>query len=97
MAEHGYPGQGNFFMDVKVQCWPKLPAATPAASSPTSTSSAAIPTSPRRPGSSRAIFRSLNQSFTLELPPGFTYGTVWAHAKEVARQPTSSINAGAGR
>jgi hypothetical protein len=25
----------------------------------------------------------LNQSFTLELPPGFTYGTVWAHTKEI--------------
>jgi hypothetical protein len=24
----------------------------------------------------------LNQSFSLELPPGFTYGTVWAHAKQ---------------
>jgi hypothetical protein len=24
----------------------------------------------------------LNQSFTLELPPNFTYGTVWAHSKQ---------------
>ncbi len=24
----------------------------------------------------------LNQTFTLELPPNFTYGTVWAHAKQ---------------
>ena len=31
-------------------------------------------------GSSRAISR-LNQSFTLELPAGFTYGTVWAHTQ----------------
>ena len=43
MAEYGYPGQGSLFEDIKIRA-ANLPAATPAASSHTSSTSAVAPT-----------------------------------------------------
>ena len=78
MAEMGYPGQGKFFEDVRVR------VATPPGRDPGGV--IAYESEQRREPYLREatwVFQDdvprVSQSFTLELPPGYTYGTTWAH------------------
>jgi len=81
MFEVGYPGQGNFFMDLKIK------AATPPGRDPGGIVAYEYEQRNHAYLTEKTWFFQndlprLSQSFTLELPPGFTYGTVWAHSKE---------------
>jgi hypothetical protein len=82
MVEYGYPGQGNFFMDLKIR----------AANAPGRDPGGIVAYEYEQRNHAYLTEKTwffqndlprVNQSFTLELPPGFTYGTVWAHTKEV--------------
>jgi hypothetical protein len=81
MAEYGYPGQGNFFMDLRVR----------AASAPGRDPGGIVAYEYEQRNHAYLTEKTwffqddlphVNQTFTLELPPNFTYGTVWAHSKE---------------
>jgi len=81
MVEYGYPGQGNFFMDLKIK----------AANAPGRDPGGIVAYEYEQRNHAYLTEKTwffqndlprLNQTFTLELPPGFTYGTVWAHTKE---------------
>ncbi|HEX3967763.1 MAG TPA: DUF3857 and transglutaminase domain-containing protein [Edaphobacter sp.] len=81
MIEIGYPGQGNFFMDLKIK------AANPPGRDPGGVVAYEYEQRNHAYLTEKTWFFQddlphLTQSFTLELPPGFTYGTVWAHSKE---------------
>src|SRR6201999_1183160 len=81
MIEAGYPGQGNFFMDLKIR------AANPPGRDPGGVVAYEYGQRNHAYLTEKTWFFQddlphLAQSFTLELPPGFTYGTVWAHSKE---------------
>jgi hypothetical protein len=81
MIEAGYPGQGNFFMDLKIK------AANPPGRDPGSIVAYEYEQRNHAYLTEKTWFFQddlphVTQSFTLELPPGFTYGTVWAHSKE---------------
>jgi hypothetical protein len=83
MAEYGYPGQGSLFEDIKIR------AANPPGRDPGGVVAYEFDQRSRPYLTEKTwFFQSdlphLNQSFTLELPPGFTHGTVWAHSKEIA-------------
>jgi hypothetical protein len=82
IAEYGYPGQGNFFVDLKIK----------AANAPGRDPGGIVAYEYEQRNHAYLTEKTwffqndlprVNQSFTLELPPGFTYGTVWAHSKEV--------------
>jgi hypothetical protein len=81
MIEIGYPGQGNFFMDLKIK------AANPPGRDPGGIVAYEYEQRNHAYLTEKTWFFQddlphVNQTFTLELPPGFTYGTVWAHSKE---------------
>jgi hypothetical protein len=82
MVEVGYPGQGNFFMDLKIR----------AANAPGRDPGGIVAYEYEQRNHAYLTEKTwffqndlprVSQSFTLELPPGFTHGTVWAHSKEV--------------
>jgi len=80
MTEQGY-GEGNFFVDDKVR------VAIPPARDPGSVvayeyEQRCHPYLTEKTWFFQDNLPHVNQSFTLELPPNFTYGTVWAHAKQ---------------
>jgi hypothetical protein len=83
MAEYGYPGQGNFFMDLKVRAVANAPGRDPGGVVAYEYEQRSHPYLTEKTWFFQSDLPRLNQSFTLELPPGFTHGTVWAHAKEV--------------
>jgi hypothetical protein len=74
MVEVGYPGQGNFFDDLRVRAGGVVAYEYEQRNHPYLT---------EKTWFFQSELPHLNQSFTLELPPGFTHGTVWAHGKEV--------------
>lgn len=78
IVEFGYPGQGNLYEDMRVK------AAKPAGRDPGGIVAYEYERSERPYTAETTWFFQddsprLNQVFTLELPPGFTYTTVWAH------------------
>jgi hypothetical protein len=78
ISEVGFPGQGNFFVDVKAK------SATPPGRDPGGIIAYEYeqrehPYLTEDTWFFQSDLPSLHQSFTLELPPGFTYTTVWAH------------------
>jgi Domain of Unknown Function with PDB structure (DUF3857)/Transglutaminase-like superfamily len=83
MAEYGYPGQGNFFMDLKVRAVANAPGRDPGGVVAYEYEQRSHPYLTEKTWFFQSDLPRLNQAFTLELPPGFTYGTVWAHTKEV--------------
>ena len=83
MAEYGYPGQGNFFMDLKVRA-ANAPGRDPGGVVAYEYEQRSHPYLTEKTWLFQSDLPRLNQSFTLELPPGFTHGTVWAHSKEVS-------------
>ena len=82
MVEAGYPGQGNFFMDLKVRA-ASAPGRDPGGVVAYEYEQRNHPYLTEKTWFFQSDLPRLNQSFTLELPPGFTHGTVWAHSKEV--------------
>lgn len=82
MEEFGYPGQGNFFIDLKVRA-AKAPGRDPGGVVAYEYEQRSHPYLTEKTWFFQSDLPRLNQSFTLELPPGFTHGTVWAHSKEV--------------
>ena len=82
MVEVGYPGQGNFFMDDKVRV-ARAPGRDPGGVVAYEYEQRSHPYLTEKTWFFQSDLPRLNQSFTLELPPGFTHGTVWAHSKEV--------------
>ncbi len=82
MAEYGYPGQGNFFMDLKVRAV-NAPGRDPGGIVAYEYEQRNHPYLTEKTWFFQSDLPCLSQSFILELPPGFTYGTVWAHSKEV--------------
>jgi hypothetical protein len=81
MIEAGYPGQGNFFLDLKIR------AANPPGRDPGGVVAYEYEQRNHAYLTEKTWFFQddlphIAQSFTLELPTGFTYGTVWAHSKE---------------
>src|ERR1700733_640530 len=83
MVEVGYPGQGNFFDDLKVRA-AKAPGRDPGGVVAYEYEQRNHPYLTEKTWFFQSELPHLNQSFTLELPPGFTHGTVWAHGKEVS-------------
>jgi hypothetical protein len=82
MVEVGYPGQGNFFMDLKVRA-ANAPGRDPGGVVAYEYEQRSHPYLTEKTWFFQSDLPRLNQTFTLELPPGFTHGTVWAHSKEV--------------
>jgi Domain of Unknown Function with PDB structure (DUF3857)/Transglutaminase-like superfamily len=81
--EFGYPGQGNFFMDLKVRA-AEAPGRDPGGVVAYEYEQHTHPFLTEKTWFFQSELPRLNQRFTLELPPGFTHGTVWAHCKETA-------------
>ena len=78
IVEFGYPGQGNLYNDMRVK------AAKPAGRDPGGVVAYEYERSERPYTAETTWFFQddiprFNQTFTLELPSGFTYSTVWAH------------------
>jgi hypothetical protein len=82
MTEFGYPGQGNLFMDLRVRA-ANAPGRDPGAVIAYEYEQRNHPFLTEKTWFFQSSLPRLSQSFTLELPPGFTYGTVWAHSKEI--------------
>ena len=82
LVEYGYPGQGNFFIDLKVKV-ANAPGRDPGGVVAYEYEQRSHPHLTEKTWFFQSDLPRLNQSFTLELPPGFTHGTVWAHTKEV--------------
>ncbi|MBS1823623.1 MAG: DUF3857 and transglutaminase domain-containing protein [Acidobacteria bacterium] len=78
IVEFGYPGQGNLYNDMRVK------AARPSGRDPGGVVAYEYERSERPYIAETTWFFQgdiphLNQTFTLELPAGYTYSTVWAH------------------
>ncbi len=82
LVEYGYPGQGNFFVDLKVRA-ANAPGRDPGGIVAYEYEQRSHPYLTEKTWFFQTDLPRLNQTFTLELPPGFTHGTVWAHSKEV--------------
>jgi hypothetical protein len=82
MVEYGYPGQGNFFEDDKIKA-ANAPGRDPGGIVAYEYEQRSHPYLTETTWFFQSGLPRLNQSFTLVLPPGFTYGTVWAHSKEI--------------
>jgi Domain of Unknown Function with PDB structure (DUF3857)/Transglutaminase-like superfamily len=82
IVEYGYPGQGNFFVDLKVKSV-AAPGRDPGGIIACEYEQRSHAYLTEKTWFFQDELPHVNQSFTLELPPGFTYGTVWAHSKEI--------------
>ncbi len=80
--EIGYPGQGNFYEDVKAKV-AKAPGRDPGGVIAYEYEQGIHPYLTETTWFFQSSLPHLSQSFTLELPAGFTLGTVWAHHPEV--------------
>lgn len=78
IVEYGYPGQGNLFEDDKVKV-ALAPGRDPGGIVAYEYEQRIRPLLTEKTWFFQSDLPSLSQTFTLELPPGFTYGTVWAH------------------
>ena len=79
MLEGSPPGEGNNSSRTSSSRSPTRPAAIPAASSPTSTRERERPYLTETDWLFQDDLPRITQSFTLDLPPGYTYTTIWAH------------------
>jgi hypothetical protein len=81
MVELGYLNQGSLFEDLKIKA-ANAPARDPGGVVAYEYEQRTHPYLTEKTWFFQSQLPRLNQSFTLELPPGFTHGTVWAHSKE---------------
>ncbi len=82
ITELGYPGQGNFFEDIKAKS-ATAPGRDPGGVIAYEYEQRSRPYLTEKTWFFQGDLPSLSQSFTLELPPGYTYSTVWAHHNQV--------------
>jgi hypothetical protein len=82
IVEYGYPGQGNFFEDDKVKV-AHAPGSDPGGVIAYEYEQRIRPLLTEKTWFFQSDLPSLDQTFTLELPAGFTFGTVWAHAPSI--------------
>jgi hypothetical protein len=80
MTEHGY-GEGNLFDDDRVRV-AEAPGRDPGGVVAYEYEQRCHPFLTEKTWFFQNRLPHVNQSFTLQLPPNFTYGTVWAHAKQ---------------
>ena len=80
MSEHGY-GVGNLFDDDKVRV-AEAPGRDPGGIVAYEYEQRSHPYLTEKTWFFQSRLPRVNQTFTLELPSNFTYGTVWAHAKQ---------------
>ncbi len=80
MTEHGY-GEGHLFEDDKVRV-AEAPARDPGGVVAYEYEQRTHPFLTEKTWFFQSTLPHLNQTFTLELPSNYTYGTVWAHAKQ---------------
>jgi hypothetical protein len=80
MTDHGY-GEGNLFADDMVRV-AQAPGRDPGGVVAYEYEQRCHPYLTEKTWFFQDSIPHLNQTFTLELPPNFTYGTVWAHAKQ---------------
>jgi transglutaminase-like putative cysteine protease len=81
IVEYGYPGQGNLYEDFKFKS-ASAPGRDPGGVVAYEYEQRSRPYLTEDTWFFQGDLPHLNQSFTLELPPGFTYGTVWAHHEQ---------------
>lgn len=81
IVEYGYPGQGDFFEDDKIKV-ARAPGSDPGGVVAYEYEQRIRPLLTEKTWFFQGNLPSLSQTFTLELPPGFTYGTVWAHHEQ---------------
>jgi len=81
IVEYGYPGQGSLFVDDKIKV-AKAPGRDPGGIVAYEYEQRARPYLTEKTWLFQSGLPRVNQSFTLELPPGYTYGTVWAHHQQ---------------
>ena len=77
-VEVGYPGQGNFYADLKAKVT-RPPGRDPGGVIAYEYEQRIRPYLTEKTWFFQDDIPRLHQTFTLELPPGYTYGTVWAH------------------
>ncbi len=82
-VEYGYPGQDKFFEDIKIKV-AVPPGRDPGGIVAYEYEQREHPYVTEKTWFFQGDLPHVSQSFTLELPPGFTHGTVWAHSKETA-------------
>jgi len=80
MTDHGY-GEGNLFADDMVRV-AQAPGRDPGGVVAYEYEQRCHPYLTEKTWFFQDTIPHLNQTFTLELPPNFTYGTVWAHARQ---------------
>ena len=78
IVEFGYPGQGNLYEDDKYKAV-RAPGRDPGGVVAYEYEQRARPYLKEKTWFFQGDIPSVTQSFTLELPVGFAYGTVWAH------------------
>ncbi|MCU1223180.1 MAG: transglutaminase protein [Edaphobacter sp.] len=81
IVEYGYPGQGSLFVDDKIKV-AKAPGRDPGGIVAYEYEQRIRPYLTEKTWFFQSDLPRLSQSFTLELPPGYTYGTVWAHHEQ---------------
>ena len=80
--EWGYPGQGNFYADIKAKV-ARAPGRDPGGVVAYEYEQRVRPYLTETTWHFQDSLPHLSQSFTFELPPGYTFGTVWAHHADV--------------
>ncbi|ADW69094.1 transglutaminase domain-containing protein [Granulicella tundricola MP5ACTX9] len=78
MVDVGYPGQGSLYEDIKMRAV-RAPGRDPGGVIAYEYDQRKEPYLHEETWMFQQEIPVANQSFTLELPPGYTYGTVWAH------------------
>jgi len=81
IAEFGYPGQGNLFEDIKFKA-ARAPGRDPGGIVAYEYEQRVLPYLTEKTWHFQSDTPRLHQVFTLELPPGYTYGTVWTHHEQ---------------
>ena len=82
IVESGYPGQGNFYVDLKARI-AHAPGRDPGGVVAYEYEQHIHPYLTETTWSFQDSLPHLSQTFTLELPVGFTFATSWAHHAEV--------------
>lgn len=78
IAEAGFPGQGNFYEDIQARI-ANPPGRDPGGLVAVEYDQRVRPYDTEQTWFFQGPIPVVTESFTLELPPGFTYGAVWAH------------------
>jgi len=82
IVEEGYANEGSLYFDGRVKV-ARAPARDPGGIVAYEYEQRIRPYLTEKTWFFQSDIPRLNQSFTLELPPGYTYGTVWAHHDQI--------------